>query len=101
KMGYDNVILDCARKLAFFPEPGVARYMSANRLVVTMRDREPEIVSFSSIEVTPSVLIEEVCVVQQFQDIFPSEIPGFPPAREVEFFIDLHPGTGPISESPY
>ncbi|MCI52265.1 hypothetical protein A2U01_0073509, partial [Trifolium medium] len=32
---------------------------------------------------------------------FPSEIPGFPPVREVGFFIDLHPGTGPISVSPY
>ncbi|MCI49885.1 hypothetical protein A2U01_0071129, partial [Trifolium medium] len=69
--------------------------------MVTMRNGEPEIVSLSSIEVTPVVLVEEVCVVQRFQDVFPSEIPGFPPIREVEFFIELHPGTGPISESPY
>ncbi|MCI66409.1 hypothetical protein A2U01_0087667, partial [Trifolium medium] len=34
-------------------------------------------------------------------DVFSSEIPGFPPVREVEFFIELHPGTRPISESPY
>jgi hypothetical protein len=51
--------------------------------------------------VTSDVHIEELSVVQQFQDVFPLEIPGFPPIREVEFFIDLHPGTGPISESPY
>ncbi|MCI59228.1 hypothetical protein A2U01_0080483, partial [Trifolium medium] len=60
-----------------------------------------EIVSLSSIEVTPDVLVEEVRVVQQFQDVFRSEIPGFPPTREVEFFIDLHPGMKPISDSPY
>ncbi|MCI41537.1 hypothetical protein A2U01_0062770 [Trifolium medium] len=84
-LSYHYVILDCARKLAFFPEPGVARYMSANRLVVTMWNGEPKIVSLSSIEVTPGVLVEEVRVVQLFQDIFPSEIPGFPPTREVEF----------------
>ncbi|MCI10837.1 RNA-directed DNA polymerase (Reverse transcriptase), partial [Trifolium medium] len=98
---YHYVILDCARKFAFFPEPGVVMYLSANRLVVTMRNGEPEIVPLSSIEVTPGVLIEEMRVVQQFQDVFSSEIPGFPPVREVEFFIDLHPGMGPISESPY
>ncbi|MCI74137.1 enzymatic polyprotein-like, partial [Trifolium medium] len=32
-LSYHYVILDCARKLAFFPESGVARYLSANRLV--------------------------------------------------------------------
>ncbi|MCI56466.1 hypothetical protein A2U01_0077717, partial [Trifolium medium] len=66
-----------------------------------MRNGELEFVSLSSIEVTLGVHVEEVCVVQLFQDVFPSEIPVFPPVREMKFFIDLHPGTGPISESPY
>ncbi|MCH96932.1 cellular nucleic acid-binding protein, partial [Trifolium medium] len=100
-LSYHYVILDCARKLVFFPEPGVARYLSANRLMVTMRDGESEIISLFNIEVNPDVRVEEVRVVQQFQDVFPSEIPRFPPIREVKFFIDLHSGTGPISESPY
>ncbi|MCI67540.1 hypothetical protein A2U01_0088799, partial [Trifolium medium] len=52
---------DCARKLAFFPEPGVARYLSANRLVVTMRNGETEFVSLASMEVTSGVRVEEVC----------------------------------------
>ncbi|WJX45504.1 hypothetical protein P8452_32379 [Trifolium repens] len=100
-LSYHYVILDCARKMVFFPEPGVQRYLSANRLTVTMRNGEPEIISLAFIGVTSDVHIEELRVVQQFQDVFPLEIPGFPPIREVEFFIDLHPGTGPISESPY
>ncbi|CAJ2637573.1 unnamed protein product [Trifolium pratense] len=100
-LSYHYVILDCARKLVFFPEPGVARFMSANRLVVTMRNGEAEIMSLSSIEVTSGIIVGDVRLVQHFQDVFPLEIPGFPPIREVEFFIDLHPGTRPISESPY
>ncbi|MCI71118.1 cellular nucleic acid-binding protein, partial [Trifolium medium] len=48
-------------------------------------------------EVSSDVHVQEVRVVQLFQDVFPPEIPDFPPVREVEFFIDLHPGTGPIS----
>ncbi|XP_056690221.1 uncharacterized protein [Spinacia oleracea] len=40
-------------------------------------------------------------VVNEFSDVFPEEIPGMPPLRDVEFTIDLVPGTGPISKAPY
>ncbi|XP_031119004.1 uncharacterized protein LOC116022416 [Ipomoea triloba] len=45
--------------------------------------------------------IEQIPVVREFPDIFPEEIPGFPPQREVEFTLDLVPGTTPISKTPY
>ena len=40
-------------------------------------------------------------IVCEFEDAFPSELPGLPPRREVEFAIDLIPGTSPISVPPY
>jgi hypothetical protein len=40
-------------------------------------------------------------VVRDFSDVFPEELPGMPPDREVEFVIDLLPGTAPISKQPY
>jgi hypothetical protein len=40
-------------------------------------------------------------VVRDFLDVFPEELPGMPPYREVEFVIDLLPGTAPISKRPY
>jgi hypothetical protein len=40
-------------------------------------------------------------VVMDFPDVFPEELPGMPPDREVEFVIDLLPGTAPISKRPY
>jgi hypothetical protein len=40
-------------------------------------------------------------VVIDFPDVFPEELPGMPPDREVEFVIDLLPGTAPISKRPY
>jgi hypothetical protein len=40
-------------------------------------------------------------VVRDFLDIFLEELPGMPPDREVEFVIDLLPGTAPISKRPY
>jgi hypothetical protein len=40
-------------------------------------------------------------VVRDFPDIFPEELPGMPLDREVEFVIDLLPGTAPISKRTY
>ncbi|WVZ79127.1 hypothetical protein U9M48_026741, partial [Paspalum notatum var. saurae] len=36
-----------------------------------------------------------------FPDVFPEELPGLPPDRDVEFRIDLVPGTTPVSKRPY
>ena len=40
-------------------------------------------------------------VVYEFLDVFPEDLPGLPPDRDVEFSIDLEPGTAPISRNPY
>jgi hypothetical protein len=40
-------------------------------------------------------------VVRDFPDVYPEELPGIPPDREVEFVIDLLPSTAPISKRPY
>jgi hypothetical protein len=45
--------------------------------------------------------LEVIPVVCEFPDVFPEELPGMPPDREVEFVIELLPGTAPISKRPY
>ncbi|WOG95250.1 hypothetical protein DCAR_0414562 [Daucus carota subsp. sativus] len=45
--------------------------------------------------------IEEIPIVNEFSDVFPNELPGLPPDREIEFTIDLAPGTEPVSKAPY
>jgi hypothetical protein len=40
-------------------------------------------------------------VVRDFSDVFPEELPGIPPYREIEFIIDLLPETAPISKRLY
>jgi hypothetical protein len=44
---------------------------------------------------------DNIRVVRDFPDVFLEELPGMPPDREVEFVIDLLPGTAPISKRPY
>ena len=38
---------------------------------------------------------------RDYLDVFPEELPGMPPDRDIEFLIDLIPGTGPIAKRPY
>ncbi|KAJ9536500.1 hypothetical protein OSB04_un000337 [Centaurea solstitialis] len=45
--------------------------------------------------------IQDIPVVREFPEVFPEELPGLPPQRQVEFHIDLVPGAGPIAKSPY
>nr|CAD1842409.1 unnamed protein product [Ananas comosus var. bracteatus] len=45
--------------------------------------------------------LEELLVVREFPDVFPTELPGMPLDRKIEFVIDLIPGTAPISKAPY
>ena len=46
-------------------------------------------------------LVDEILVVREFPDVFPDDIAGLPSEREVEFTIDLIPGTEHISIHPY
>ncbi|KAI3775825.1 hypothetical protein L1987_45579 [Smallanthus sonchifolius] len=45
--------------------------------------------------------LKDVPVVCDFADVFPEELPGIPPEREVEFRIDLVPGAKPVAKAPY
>ncbi|KAJ8773598.1 hypothetical protein K2173_005844 [Erythroxylum novogranatense] len=45
--------------------------------------------------------LEDIPIVREFPDVFPEELPGLPPPREIEFSVELLPGTTPISIPPY
>ncbi|KAK9048621.1 hypothetical protein SSX86_032414 [Deinandra increscens subsp. villosa] len=45
--------------------------------------------------------IEDFPIVRDYPEVFPEELPGLPPHRQVEFGIDLAPGAAPIARAPY
>ena len=47
------------------------------------------------------VNLEKNHVVKEFPDVFPNELPGIPPEREVDLSIEVVHGTTPISRAPY
>ncbi|GJY82279.1 putative reverse transcriptase domain-containing protein, partial [Tanacetum coccineum] len=45
--------------------------------------------------------LKDVPIVQDFPEVFPEDLPGLPPARPVEFQVDLIPGAAPVARAPY
>jgi hypothetical protein len=45
--------------------------------------------------------LDQYPVLSEFKDVFPKELPGLPPERELDFTIELKPGADPISKTPY
>ncbi|GJS69671.1 hypothetical protein Tco_0702512 [Tanacetum coccineum] len=45
--------------------------------------------------------LKDIAIVQNFSEVFPNDLSGLPPSREVEFRIDLIPGAMPVAKSPY
>jgi hypothetical protein len=46
-------------------------------------------------------LLDDIPIVCEYPDVFPDDLPGMPPNRDIEFMIELQPGTTPISKRPY
>ncbi|MCI70797.1 cellular nucleic acid-binding protein, partial [Trifolium medium] len=56
---------------------------------------------FASLMMEEKLEVDALPVVCEFSDVFPEDISDLPPEREVEFAIDVLPGTSPISMAPY
>jgi hypothetical protein len=62
----------------------------------------PQRIDLNSMTCTvQTTLLAKILVVCEFLDVFPDELPSLPPDRDVEFAIELIPGTPPISRRPY
>jgi hypothetical protein len=92
-----KVLIDCAKKsvklttpegkeIDFVAEPVVTAKGVANHVKVNQLDASQG---------------SEVPVVNEFPDVFHEELLGMPPNRDIEFVIELKPGTTPIYKTPY
>ena len=52
-------------------------------------------------DITQVPSIESVLIVREFLDVFPADLPGMTPDRDIDFCIDIEPGTHPISIPPH
>ncbi|XP_058080649.1 uncharacterized protein LOC131228805 [Magnolia sinica] len=88
-------ILDCAARMVIFHIPSLLVFQ------FVAEPRGESLSSFLASIVEDFVVrcIEQLLVICEYLDVF-QEIPGLPPRRQIEFQIDLVPGTAPISKAP-
>ncbi|MCI35357.1 RNA-directed DNA polymerase (Reverse transcriptase), partial [Trifolium medium] len=67
----------------------------------SVKAQEDVFVMFASLRVEEKTEVDALPVVREFVDVYPDDILDLPPEREVEFSIDIVPGTSPISMAPY
>ncbi|XP_052197226.1 uncharacterized protein LOC127804408 [Diospyros lotus] len=58
-------------------------------------------IAYARLEEKEVPKLKEVRIVREYEDVFPEDLPGLPPPREIEFSVELVPGTKPISIPPY
>jgi hypothetical protein len=84
-------LISCADKVVHLTNP------DGIQVTCHTRGHRPDIMVFSM----EAKSIEDVPVVREYPDVFLEELPGMPPDRDIEFVIDLIPGTSPIAKRPY
>jgi hypothetical protein len=87
-----DVVIQCAKRSVLLTSLASERFEFA-------ADPVPSIAS--AVNQLDGSTLEDIRVVCDYPDVFPEELPGMPPGRDVEFVIDLLPGTAPISKRPY
>ncbi|XP_073031312.1 uncharacterized protein [Primulina eburnea] len=79
--------------------PHVISYMCARKFI--KRGCQAFLASIVSVAEPVSQKLEDIDVASEFSSVFHGDVSGIPPDREVEFSIELMPGTMPISKAPY
>ncbi|KAL0537606.1 hypothetical protein IC582_026589 [Cucumis melo] len=110
----NHASIDCSRKEVTFNPPSIASFKfkgggSRSLPQVISAIRASKLLSQGTWGILASVVdtrevdvsLSSEPVVRDYPDVFPEELPGLPPHREVEFAIELEPGTIPISRAPY
>ncbi|KAL0536617.1 hypothetical protein IC582_025574 [Cucumis melo] len=110
----NHASIDCSRKEVTFNPPSMASFKfkgggSKSLPQVISAIRASKLLSQGTWGILASVVdtreadvsLTSEPVVRDYPDVFPEELPGLPPHREVEFAIELEPGTVPISRAPY
>ena len=109
-----HATMDCFRKEVKLCRPGepeitfcgVRKILSSSMMSVMMagkmlRKSYPRYLAYAVEVRDDDMRLEDIPVVREFPDVFPDDLPGLPPDREIDFQIELASGTKPISRAPY
>ncbi|XP_050895189.1 uncharacterized protein LOC127101790 [Lathyrus oleraceus] len=83
------------------PEKEGDLFLYTQQVNESVRDGAEVFMLVASLKLSENGTMGEFPVVRDFSEVFPDEVSNFPPEHEVEFTIDLIPGTSPVSMAPY
>jgi hypothetical protein len=92
-----KVLIDCAKKSIKMTTPHGKEMEFITEPVVTAKG----VANCAKENQLDASQGSEVPMVNEFSDVFPEELPGMPPGWDIEFVIELKPGTKPIYKTPY
>jgi hypothetical protein len=92
-----KVLIDCTKKSIKLTTPDGKELEVVIDLVVTAKG----VANHAKVNQMDAIQGSKVPVVNEFPDVFPEELPGMPPNQEIEFVIELKPGTAPIYKTPF
>ncbi|GKB79580.1 putative reverse transcriptase domain-containing protein [Tanacetum coccineum] len=90
-----HAVIDCAEKIVHIPWGNETLLIYEHHVFlahVTMKETKDK---------SGEKRLEDVPIVRNFPKVFPEELMGLPPTRQVEFQIDLMPGVAPVARAPY
>jgi len=87
-------VISCSPRLVTLEHP------SGKKIEVELLKSQdvPQVCNLSNLKEKTLFDVPFVC---EYPDVFPEELPRIPPDRDIEFVIDLVPGTAPIAKRPY
>ncbi|KAL0554375.1 hypothetical protein IC582_008294 [Cucumis melo] len=110
----NHASIDCFRKEVVFNPPSGTSFKFKGAGIVCMPKvisamKASKLLSQGTWNILASVVdtrelevsLSSEPVVREYPDVFPDELPGLPPPKEIDFAIELEPGTAPISRAPY
>ncbi|XP_057779913.1 uncharacterized protein LOC130998515 [Salvia miltiorrhiza] len=114
-LSQNHAVIKCRDREVVFQHPGKDQFsfrmnktrrtphiISAMKAVNMMKKADCQACLVNVMSSTPADLkIEDIPVVREYPEVFPEDVTGIPPDRQVEFTIDLIPGATPISKAPY
>jgi len=77
------------------------KFLTAEQVKKSLDGEASVFMMFASLKESGEKVVGDLPVLQEFPEVFPDDITDLSPEREVEFAIDLVPGTSPISIAPY
>ena len=97
----NRILIDCREKRLLFLNSEEPELLSSQGVVREIQRGTQCFIIFTHMEVGKEEGTSVIPMVHEFENVFPEEVPGLPPNREVEFSINLVPGTCPVSMALY